>query len=215
MDRTSRSKTTGAATSASPSRRAGPSTSTRRRTRAWRSVAAGLPEIEFPERARVAEPAVTVLFVEAAAFHRERFARFPDRFGSDIQGHIPRGLAIPAVDYVDALHACAALRVEVEDAMAGWDAVLLPCTPIVAPRVGQADVREPLTRLTRPFNATGQPVFAMPAPVDGLPVGIQVVGRFGADRELAGVARALERAWYDRRPGGAALRTEGGGNDPA
>lgn len=174
--------------------------------RAWRHVSAGLPEIAFPERARVAEPAATILYVEAAAYHRERFAAHPESFGSDIQGHIPRGLAIAGVDYVAAVRACTELRAEVEEAMAGWDAVLVPCTPIVAPTIGQPDVREPLTRFTRPFNTTGQPVFVVPAPVEGLPVGIQVVGRFSGDRALAGVARSLERGWYDRRPGGGALR---------
>jgi aspartyl-tRNA(Asn)/glutamyl-tRNA(Gln) amidotransferase subunit A len=183
--------------------------------RAWRAVSSGLPEIDFPDRLQLSEPGVTILFVEAAAFHRERWAQSPERFGPDIQAHIPRGLAIPGVDYVDALRSMAELRAEAERAMKGWDAVLVPCTPIVAPWIGQPDVREPLTRFTRAFNTTGQPVFAVPAPVDGLPVGIQVVGRFGQDRALAAVARALERAWYDRRPGGATLPTDGGASDPA
>ena len=50
-------------------------------------------------------------------------------------------------------------------------------------------------RFTRPFNLTGQPVFSLPAPVDGLPVGIQVIGPVGRDLELAAVAAGLERAW--------------------
>jgi Asp-tRNA(Asn)/Glu-tRNA(Gln) amidotransferase A subunit family amidase len=174
--------------------------------RAWRVVTDGLPEIDFPDRPRLGDPAVTILYVEAAAYHRDRFAQHPDRFGADIQGHIPRGLAISAVDYVEALRSCATLRAEAESAMANVDALLVPCTPIVAPRIGEPDVREPLTRFTRPFNTTGQPVFAVPAPVDGLPVGMQVIGRFGRDRELAGVALSLERAWYDRR---AAPRNDG------
>jgi aspartyl-tRNA(Asn)/glutamyl-tRNA(Gln) amidotransferase subunit A len=178
--------------------------------RAWRRVSDGLPEIDFPERARVGEPALTILYAEAAAFHRERFERVPDRFGTDIQGHIPRGLAISAVDYIAARRACDEMRAEVEQAMEGWDAVLVPCTPIVAPLIGEPDVREPLTRLTRPFNTTGQPVFAVPAPADGLPVGIQIVGRFGQEKRLVAVARTLESAWYDRRPDEAPLEQDGG-----
>jgi aspartyl-tRNA(Asn)/glutamyl-tRNA(Gln) amidotransferase subunit A len=178
--------------------------------RVWRRVTEGVPEIDFPRRARLGEPALTILYAEAAAFHSERFERSPDRFGVDIQSHIARGLAIQAVEYIAARRACEELRAEVEQAMAGFDAVLVPCTPIVAPRIGEPDVREPLTRFTRPFNTTGQPVFAVPAPVDGLPVGIQVVGCFGDDRHLAAVARALERAWYDRPPGEAPPQQDGG-----
>src|SRR4029077_5317931 len=94
--------------------------------RAWRLVTEGLPEIDFPERPRVGEPALTILYAEAAAFHRERFERFPVRSGTDIQGHIPRGLAMSAVDYIAARRACDKLRAEVERAMEGWDAVLVP-----------------------------------------------------------------------------------------
>jgi Asp-tRNA(Asn)/Glu-tRNA(Gln) amidotransferase A subunit family amidase len=35
----------------------------------------------------------------------------------------------------------------------------------------------------------------IPAPTEGLPVGIQVVGRYGRDKELIQVAEALEREW--------------------
>ncbi len=78
----------------------------------------------------------------------------------------------------------------------GVDALLLPATAIVAPLVGAGDeVREPLARYTRPFNTTGQPVVALPAPVPGLPVGMQVVGRTNADALRA--ALWLEREWQN------------------
>ena len=55
------------------------------------------------------------------------------------------------------------------------------------------EVREPITRFTRPFNTTGQPVVALPAPVRGLPVGIQVVGR--TNTGALGAAAWLEQEW--------------------
>ena len=54
-------------------------------------------------------------------------------------------------------------------------------------------MREPVTRYTRPFNTTGQPVVTLPAPVRGLPVGIQVVGRTNSD--AIGAAAWLEKRW--------------------
>ncbi len=84
---------------------------------------------------------------------------------------------------------------EMTAAMSGWDALLVPATAMVAPPITGPDVREPMTRFTRPFSATGQPVITLPAPVSGLPVGIQVVGHRDQELELIGVARALEAAW--------------------
>ena len=56
------------------------------------------------------------------------------------------------------------------------------------------EVREPLSRFTRPFNTTHQPVAVLPAPLPlGLPVGIQVAGRNNADTLRA--AAWLEGQW--------------------
>ena len=80
--------------------------------------------------------------------------------------------------------------------MAGVDAILVPATPRVAPLIHESDeVRPLLTRFTRPFNVTGQPIVTLPAPVDGLPVGIQVIGQFGEDAKVAEIAAWLEGNW--------------------
>jgi aspartyl-tRNA(Asn)/glutamyl-tRNA(Gln) amidotransferase subunit A len=52
------------------------------------------------------------------------------------------------------------------------------------------------TRLTMPFNATGQPVLAIPCGLDsdGLPVGIQVAGIPGQEPALFQTAMLVERA---------------------
>jgi Asp-tRNA(Asn)/Glu-tRNA(Gln) amidotransferase A subunit family amidase len=86
-------------------------------------------------------------------------------------------------------------RTAVREAMYGLDAILLPATACVAPLLDDPDRREPLTRFLRAFSLTGQPVITLPAPVDGLPVGIQVIGHFGDDAGVAKVALFLEREW--------------------
>jgi aspartyl-tRNA(Asn)/glutamyl-tRNA(Gln) amidotransferase subunit A len=87
------------------------------------------------------------------------------------------------------------MREEVARSMRGLDAILLPSTASVAPLIAPEVDTAPLVRFTRPFNLTGQPVFSLPARVDGLPAGIQVIGHVGGDIELAAVAAGLERAW--------------------
>lgn len=54
------------------------------------------------------------------------------------------------------------------------------------------------------FNVTGQPSVSLPVAQGsgGLPIGVQVVGRFGAEATLVRVSRDLEEAmpWAGRRP---------------
>jgi amidase/6-aminohexanoate-cyclic-dimer hydrolase len=56
---------------------------------------------------------------------------------------------------------------------------------------------------TAAFNATGQPAASVPLHwADGLPIGVHLAARFGADETLIALAAELEtaRPWFDRRP---------------
>ncbi len=107
---------------------------------------------------------------------------------------------------VDSLHAFARRM------CAWWDDFDILVTPTMAeaaPPIGElkgASV-ERIVRLvpyTAPYNATGQPAFALPLywNADNLPLGIQLVARYGAEDVLIRLAAQLEQAvpWIDRRP---------------
>ena len=162
--------------------------------RAWRAVSHGVPEIRFVDREPLFRSGLTILQAEAATVHRRWAAETPEKYGADVLQHIRRGLEISAVDYIAALRERPRLQAQAEQAMADVDALILPATAIVAPPVDAGnEVREPLARFTRPFNTTWQPVAVLPARVEGLPVGIQVVGRTNE-----GTLRAawwLEQQW--------------------
>jgi aspartyl-tRNA(Asn)/glutamyl-tRNA(Gln) amidotransferase subunit A len=163
---------------------------------AWNRVSAGLEEIDFPTYADLGKPGITILSAEAAQLHRERVERHPDKFGKDVLANLQRGLEVKATEYLQALEDREELSDEVEEAMTGIDAILVPATPRVAPLIADSDgVRPLLTRFTRPFNVTGQPIMTVPAPTDGLPVGIQVIGRFGEDAKVVEIAAWLELSW--------------------
>lgn len=165
-------------------------------SRAWASVSAGWPEVALPDRAELSQVCTTISMYEASAYHRPWLSAHPERYGDpDVRDRLLKGLAIPDAEYENALSRRPELAVALEEAIGDMDALLVPATAIVAPLIGGGDVREPLTRFTRPFSATGLPVVTIPAKTPGLPVGIQVVGRRGEDRRLIEVALAVEALW--------------------
>lgn len=162
---------------------------------AWKAVADGLPEVDFGERSAPHQAGLTILLYEAAAYHRRWATEMPEKYGPDVLGLIRLGFDVSEADYRLALSEREALATAAVGAIESIDALMLPATAIVAPPIDGIgpEVREQLTRFTRPFNATHQPVAVLPAPVSGLPVGIQVVGR--DNQSTLRAAAWLERRW--------------------
>jgi aspartyl-tRNA(Asn)/glutamyl-tRNA(Gln) amidotransferase subunit A len=97
--------------------------------------------------------------------------------------------------------------------MQRFDLLLTPTLPVTAFTAGldepdgwQRSTLSPLdwTPFTFPFNLTGQPAATVPCGVDrsGLPVGLQLVGRWRDDGTVLRAAAAFESAmpWRDLRP---------------
>jgi amidase len=97
--------------------------------------------------------------------------------------------------------------------LADHDVLVTPTTAQPPPRIGQYDGRGGLWTLNAviglvpynaPWNLTGQPAASVPAGfgADGLPRGVQIVGRPGAETTLLSLAGQLEaeRPWAQDRP---------------
>lgn len=162
----------------------------------WKHISYGLPEVEFPDRRRLYDCATTVVLEEAARFHRRRIEQQANRYDPDVLKDLKVGLDLSRERYVSALAERRELDNEVEEIMGHWDAVITPTTSCVAPLIdANGEVRERLNRYTRPLSLSGNPVISVPGPTEGLPVGIQVFGRFGEDATLLSIALALEENW--------------------
>lgn len=83
------------------------------------------------------------------------------------------------------------------------DAWLMPTCAVLPPKVGDFEGLDgeamfravvPIGALTAAFNVTGQPAITLPAGRSrlGLPIGVQLVMRRGADRDLIALASTLE-----------------------
>lgn len=164
--------------------------------RVWASVSAGLREVPFPAWERFQEPFQRIVLAEATAQHRHWLDTRPQDYGPFTLANLRAGLQIGAADYLAAKAERARLADEIDRALTGLDALVLPATCCVAPLRGSGDVRALLGRFTSPFSLTGHPAVVVPAPDPGpLPVGVQLVGRRGDDAALLRVAAHLERAW--------------------
>jgi aspartyl-tRNA(Asn)/glutamyl-tRNA(Gln) amidotransferase subunit A len=124
---------------------------------------------------------------------------------------IERGLVMPATDLVAAQSARARYREAWDVFMGDHDLVLTPTLPVTAFAAGldqpgsvAGRTTEYLswTALTYPFNVSGQPAASVPCgAVDGLPVGLQIIGRRGADALVLRAAATFEAARPWRFPG--------------
>ena len=92
-------------------------------------------------------------------------------------------------DYQAALALQQACRAELDAVFAGVDVLLAPSAPGVAP-AGLGSTGNPVVQ--RIWTALGVPCLGFPAAwSEGLPLGLTLVGRPGADRQLIADARAI------------------------
>lgn len=142
-----------------------------------------------------------LLLADAAAYHAATLERMPERYTPPVRLRLEMGRYVLAEDYARALAGREILRREVDSALTGHAALVLPTLPIPAPPIGASSVQvgsvtEPvrnlMLRLTQLFNVTGHPAIALPAgdTRTGLPCSVQLVGAETDD--LLPVALACE-----------------------
>ena len=160
-------------------------------------AAAQLPEVErvdFPLPGDL-NPAFQV---EAADVHRELFAEHSDLYGENVRRKLEAAFAVTDEQAAASEAERKAYRERALEALDGFDVLLTPTMPMVAPPVGIGDLalRERMISLTRPFNATGWPALALPCgpAEDGLLASLQTAARPGDDALVLGVGAEVERA---------------------
>ena len=149
---------------------------------------------------------------EGSEYHARTLEAAPDRYTRPVRMRLELGRYVLAEDHVRAMRARDVLRREVDDALTGFDALILPTLPIVAPPLGAESVvvngrpesvRALMLRLTQLFNLTGHPAISLPCGTtpQGLPCGVQLVGRRGDTPALLQVAGACEACLDASNPG--------------
>lgn len=152
-------------------------------------------------------------FVEAATVHCERLRTQLADYGDDVRARLLTGLFLPPTAYILGQRGRRLAEAAFRRAFENVDLLVAPTLPIPPPRIGEETVELPggervPYRLTiipynSPWSCVGAPVASIPAGlVDGLPVGLAIVGpRFGEPAVLR-LAYAFQRLtdWHERRP---------------
>jgi aspartyl-tRNA(Asn)/glutamyl-tRNA(Gln) amidotransferase subunit A len=166
---------------------------------------AEIVHVELPDQRQLSAASQLVLAVEAAAFHKRWLIERPQDYGPQVLMRLQNGLAIPGVSYLEAMRWRGLALSAYLAATGGVDAVIAPVSPVAAPTIAESDVGnspdaeaviQRLTRFTRPVNYLGLPSLAIPSGFtrNGLPVGMQLIGRSFDEATLLRIGAAFQRA---------------------
>lgn len=154
----------------------------------------------------VARHQQNIISAEAYATHATSLLTHSSDYGQGVYNRLMASQQISASDYIHSLSARIKLQAEVERWFDNFDVILLPTTPVVAQPFGTAMIRtgnaeQPLTQLmtrfTNPWNLTGYPAISLPVgTIEGLPIGLQIVGQFRADAKLLRIAERIEHHFH-------------------
>ena len=135
--------------------------------------------------------------IRALAFEYDRHR---DRIDPLLRTQLDRAVAISADEYDAARRLASHGRQLLADAMAEYDVILTPSAPGAAPR-GFAMTGDPM--FNRLWTLMGAPCVNIPGlnDDDGLPLGIQIVGRFGRDHAALQAALFVEQAIVKKMSG--------------
>ena len=167
-----------------------------------REAGAEIVDCTVPDLGRATAVHRIVQAAEVAAVHAPWFARQRDRYAPDVRARIEAGYGLGAEVYLRAQRHRRLFTRAFAAAMNGIDVVLAPACPVLAPPLSTEEVtvrgerrpaRAALLSCASPLSQLDCPMVAVPAGVrEGLPVGLQLIGRPGAEALLLRVAAAVE-----------------------
>ena len=159
----------------------------------------------------------TIQMPEATLAHTQKgwLTERLDLYGETIRTRLLQGQSITAIDYLQALHERRIFSGSLRTIMQRVNAFALPTLPIPAPLASQAgqdieidgiteNANSALLRLTMPFNLAGLPAVSFPCgfSTEGLPIGLQIVGRPFEEATALRIAHAYQQLtdWHRRSP---------------
>ncbi len=135
----------------------------------------------------------TIWEYEMARCLADEHRRSPDRIGERLRRQLDAGLAMTPERYDEAMRLARACRLQVDAALGDCDVLVVPSAPGEAPQ-GIDATGDPV--FNRTWSLLHTPAIHVPAGQgpNGLPLGVQIVGRIGDDARALACAAWVERA---------------------
>ena len=177
-------------------------------------LGATVEEVSVPLSMDAGVASAVLLAVEPALAQKDWIKDQIQDYGHDVRILLLTGSLLPAQAYYKAQKLRTMLRQQVLDSLEKYDVLVLPTSGKGAQPLEQdppITSKETASRLaflfTRIFNLASCPAMSVPCGFDdrGMPVGLQIGARPGAEETIFKVAHAYEQttAWHTMRPPGA------------
>lgn len=148
----------------------------------------------------------TLAAAESWAWHRHHLARAGDEYDPRVATRIRVGERMGAADYIDLCTARQRWQNEVKARMTGFDALLMPTVPVVAPRIDALQPPHDAAYFAANALILRNPAFinfldgcALSLPChapDSAPVGLMLAGSGGSDAHILALGLAVEQALH-------------------
>tara|TARA_A100001037_G_scaffold306049_1_gene348880 strand:- start:2172 stop:3596 length:1425 start_codon:yes stop_codon:yes gene_type:complete len=179
-----------------------------------KNLGAQVVELSLPNIDYSAVASATLINIDASYLNRGLIENQLSEFDYNNQIRLLSGAILPAVVHKKINAIREIVRNEILDALEQVDVLILPTSPIIAPKIpvkkGMDNVQEMVDsfggrrQFTSPFNLANVPAMSVCCGFSdgGMPVGLQIVGKPFDEQTIFDVAYAYESAtdWHKMRP---------------
>lgn len=171
----------------------------------FQSLGAEVVEIDFPDPEAYQDN--RAFDAESAAYHEERYHNRPEELSDLPRQRVGSNLELKAIEYARARWRQQVFKQKVHHVFREVDLILTPTSPVPGLLIAEVEPAGPgriLARHTSPFNTLHTPVASLPCGFvsGGLPVGLQLAGRWWEESVVLRAAHAYQQVtdWHLRRP---------------
>lgn len=157
-------------------------------------LGASISQVTLPDYALMEAVGAVILHVEGLALHLDKMRDATLPHGRKSYQSLAAGVLLTDDDLTAAQALRPGLRAQIDALLTDHDAIITATTLTTAPPFADFGAGAVWTAMrTLPFNVTGHPVLSLPVGfANGLPIGMQIVGRRQDEKMLCRIGAAFE-----------------------